>query len=184
MRERQPKRANQRSGSSWITERIGELYTHETRRLELYVRSMNPQVGIHGPQERVLECLRQLDDQGVVDSVTISVWGSHIALEGEAAQTGVGRTALDTVERIRQWAVDHDASVEQFFDERQVNCQMTGESYSVLVPPSMCLLAYADDELLAVAPCTKDGETMNLWDCLGALEREATVTLPAAESGA
>ncbi|MDG5776820.1 HTH domain-containing protein [Haloarculaceae archaeon H-GB11] len=168
--------------TTWLESSVADLTEHDSIRLELYVRSLTPTVGIHGPQERVLERLRALDSEDVVDACTVNVWGSHIALEGEATQTSVGRTALDTVAHVREWASSNEIDVEPFFDERTVDCEMTGESYSVLVPPSMCLLVFGDDKLSCVVPCSRAGRTVSLSEFLTAVENELTARVRPIES--
>ncbi|MEA5409964.1 HTH domain-containing protein [Haloarculaceae archaeon H-GB2-1] len=61
--------------TTWLESSVADLTEHDSIRLELYVRSLTPTVGIHGPQERVLERLRALDSEDVVDACTVNVWG-------------------------------------------------------------------------------------------------------------
>jgi hypothetical protein len=139
----------------------------DTRRVELFVRSLSP--ATPNPATAQLPRLRRLADEGTLD-LTVSVWGREVGLSTTAGRTDPGTCVLDRVAAAREWADDNDVSVEPFFETREVDSTLTGESYTALVLPTACLAEYDGDELVHVAPYATDSAVHAVSDRVDALE--------------
>ena len=148
----------------------------DPRRVELFVRSLSPQSG-RSPGTTQLHRLRRLADEGVVD-LSVSVWGREVGLSTTAARTDAGEFVLDRVAAFREWADEHDVCVEAFFETREVDSGLTGESYTALVLPAACLAEYRDGGLVHVAPYTTDTAVHTVADRVSALEASAEDAAP------
>ena len=139
-------------------------------RIELYVRSLRPD-GAHARQEAVIERLERLEAAGVVESVSVIVWGKQVARGTAGARTDEGEFILNRVAEFTQWALSNNVSLESFH-------QMVGnESYEAIVLPVMGLAEYRGGELVHVAPCTEGEVVHSIPDRLDRLERgEPAVT--------
>jgi len=142
--------------------------TTDPRRVELFVRSLSPKTG-RSPATAQLDRLRRLADEDVVD-LSVTVWGREVGLSTTAARTDAGEFVLDRVANFREWADDHDVCVEAFFETREVESGLTGESYTALVLPVACLAEYRDGELVHVAPYTTDSAVHTVSDRVTTLE--------------
>jgi hypothetical protein len=140
--------------------------------LELAVRTLSPR-GCKRRQDEVVRRLNGLVERGVVDDVSVTVWGERVATTTADAETEHGREVLDTVAAFREWAADHGRSVDRFFETRETHSEFTGESYAALELPAMVLAEYRDGELSWVSPCV-DGEAVyTVGDRLATLEGAA-----------
>lgn len=141
--------------------------TNPEFRVELFVRSLAPS-GAYERQKRIVDRLSRLSTAKHVVSVSSTVWGNRICPEA-ALRLSTGRSILEDIERVRTWADQHDASLDPFFDEYEVQT-MTERSYTVIVPPVICLAVSAGDDLWGVFPYAKDGETYTVADGLDLIE--------------
>jgi hypothetical protein len=146
--------------------------TTDPRRVELFVRSLSP--ADRSPTETQLHRLRRLADEDAVD-LSVSVWGREVGLSTTAARTDAGEFVLDRVAAFREWADAHDVCVETFFETREVDSGLTGESYTALVLPVVCLAEYRDDEVHHVAPYTTGSAVHTVADRISALETASDV---------
>lgn len=132
-------------------------------RVELYVRSLSPDDG-RGPQFAVLSELRSLEDAGWIDDLCVTVWGRRIGLSTTAARTDDGEAILDAIAAFRSWAAANDRSLEPLLATREVTSEITGESHTSLVLPTMMLAEYRDGELHHVVPYAEDGSVTTVAD--------------------
>ncbi|MFT4923701.1 MAG: hypothetical protein ACI8XM_002931 [Haloarculaceae archaeon] len=139
-----------------------------TRRVELYVRSLASRTG-EGPQERAIDCLRQFDTGGFVDSFTIRVWGNQIGLTSTAVETDRGADILDRIGAFREWASRNDVSLEAFFDSRETESHLTGESHTSLRLPVLVMAEYEGDDVAYVTPHERDDTVHTVDDRLDEL---------------
>jgi hypothetical protein len=107
--------------------------------------------------------------------LSVSVWGREVGLSTTAARTDAGEFVLDRVAAFREWADAHDVCVETFFETREVDSGLTGESYTALVLPVVCLAEYRDDEVHHVAPYTTGSAVHTVADRISALETAVDV---------
>jgi len=147
------------------------LDSTETYRVELYVRSLAP-TGAYERQMEVLDRLECLAERGRVESVSSAVWGNRICPRTDLCDE-TGHSILEDIDRLRAWAADHDASLDPFFEEREVN-SLVERAHTVIVPPVLCLAVHDGEGLRGVFPCAKDGETYTVADGLDALENAAS----------
>lgn len=140
--------------------------------LELAVRTLSPR-GCQRRQNEVVRRLNALAERGVVDDVSVSVWGDRVATTTADAETDHGREVLDAVASFREWADDHGLSVDPFFETRESHSEFTGESYAALELPAMVLAEYRDGELSWVSPCVDGEEAYTVGDRLATLEGTA-----------
>jgi hypothetical protein len=132
--------------------------TTESRTLTLYVRSLAP-AGLQSHHETVFERLDGLKAAGVIDDYSVRVWGKSVSPDA-AEWTDSGQAIWEQLARFREWADDNDASLRSFFDEEAVHSELTGQTYTRVLLPTMTLAEYEGDELRFVAPCS-DGETVH-----------------------
>lgn len=143
-------------------------------RMELYLRSFAPS-GASDRQRAVMEDLYRLHREGVAEA-DVTVWGGRISPR-TAAVTEEGRNYLDAIEAFRRWEAESDASLNGAFDERTSET-LVEEPHPVVVPPTMCLAVYEDDDLWGVFPCTRDGEDRTVADCLDSFLRAGAPETP------
>jgi len=148
--------------------------TTDPRRVELFVRSLSPRTG-RSPPETQLDRLRRLAEEDTVD-LSVSVWGREVGLSTTAARTDAADFILDRVADFRDWSDTHDVCVETFFETREVESGLTGESHTALVLPVVCLAEYRDDELCHVAPYTTGTAVHTVADRISALESDIDVS--------
>lgn len=144
----------------------------DTDRVELYVRSLCPQ-GMHGSQETVIERLERLDEADVLSQFEVRVWGHQVALSTASSRTEAGENALARYGLFKQWADEHDRSINSFFDVRTVESELLDERYTAVVFPALTLAEFRGDELVHMAPSSDGEEISTVGDRLDALEARA-----------
>ena len=146
----------------------------DTRRsIELFVRSLAPN-GATQQQEAILSRLDQLDERGVVDNYTVTIWDERIVPESLAAQSGTGREIGETVDQFQAWADERDVSLDRFFIDQTIHSAITGDRYSAIALPVFALAEYEDGELRSVTPHERDKGTLTVEDRLELLGEQAT----------
>lgn len=147
--------------------------TTSTYRVELFVRSLAP-TGATDQQSAAIADLERLEEEGVIETYSVTVWGNRICPE-TAEATDFGRSLLEKVDRFRRWGRDNGVSLEPYFQRREIR-SMVDEPYAAIVPPLMCLAVYDDaGELWGVFPCLKDEERCSIFDCLQSFEESDAV---------
>ncbi len=119
--------------------------------IELFVRSLTPS-GAAPRQEAVLDKLDRLDERGVVEEYSITVWGEQIAPDTLAAETKTGERIVNTVAAFEEWADEHGVSVDRFFTEQSIGSSVTDERYTAISLPVIAMAEYVGGELRAVTP--------------------------------
>jgi hypothetical protein len=140
--------------------------------LELAVRTLSPR-GCRDRQTEAVRRLNALADRGVVDDVSVTVWGDRVPTTTEEAETDHARSVLDAVDEYAGWAADHGLSVDPFFETREAHSAFTGESSTAMELPAMVLAEYRGGELYWVSPCVDGEETYTVGDRLSTLENTA-----------
>lgn len=146
-------------------------YTHTPpRTVELWIRSFVP---VATPRcERALECVRDLEAEGVLDDVEVGVWGREFArttLSHRVPQLEVIHRRLEAFEA---WAETTDRDLEPFFTRRHVESEITGEQHVRWRLPVLALAEFTGGELVHVAPCTVDDRSVDVFDRLEALAND------------
>lgn len=147
----------------------------DTPTIELFVRSLTPS-GAAQRQEAVLDKLDRLDERGVIEDYTITVWGEQIDPNSLAAETDAGKRILDTVASFEEWADEHDVSVDRFFTEQSIGSAITGERYTAMSLPVIAMAEYVDDQLQTVTPYQGDDSIQTVADRLETLGEQTEHT--------
>ncbi|WP_424019987.1 HTH domain-containing protein (plasmid) [Halorientalis pallida] len=156
--------------SEWWNAKTRSLRSGHPPRIEVFLRSFAPPIGVREQQEAVLERLADLERQGVVETVSVDIWGKAVCPEGHCGETHAGERILDRIDEFRGWAADAEVSVESPFEERFVTSTTTDEQFLKIVLPRLCLGVYVDDDLRLVLPCQLEDETISVESFLSALE--------------
>lgn len=141
---------------------------HSTVTLELYVRSLSP-AGAREHQERTLERIATLEDDGTIAGYDVHVWGDQLCLSAAATRTDAGQFVRNRVSEFKQWARENDVSFEGGFDAREVASAFTGEEHTVIEFPVTTLAEFRGDDLVSVAPGKRGESTYTVVDRLDAL---------------
>lgn len=144
--------ASASANTDWTAHRRSVRESEDVR-VEVFLRSLGAPVGCQDQQSTVIRTLDRLEEAGVVSASTVSVWGDRIYLSDRCSRTPVGEFVLGKIDEFTGWARERDG-VELEFERREVDSSITGETYEMIRPPSVCLAVYAADELTGVFPCS------------------------------
>lgn len=139
----------------------------EDIRVEVWMRDLSPPPG--DPRKNVLSRLRAFEAEGVVGEVSVRVWGKNLTVSREGADEG-STVIRERVSEFQTWAKRNGHSLEPAFRWRDQSSMVSEERNEVIRLPLQCLAVYAGDNLLGVFPCSMDGETNTVGDCLARLE--------------
>ena len=145
-----------------------QLTSTEGRHVELYVRSLASGEG-HERQEEAITRLQSLVADGPLDGFDVRVWGAGVCPSSCGAETDVGRTVLDRLDRIEQWAADTDRSVDAVLRTDEHRSFITNETHEVTRFPVLALAEFEGGELVGFAPCYEGGRFVSVADRLDAL---------------
>jgi hypothetical protein len=137
--------------------------TSDTYRVELYLRGDT--YGTYEAQERVLERLQELDEEGALEMVGCDEWQAIQTREYEHREG-----ALATYEEFQDWARHNDARLEPAFQQRMHTGLDRTEVTPIIVFPVISLAVYEAESLQAVFPCGTEKEQYTVQDCLVAFE--------------
>lgn len=144
-----------------------------SRNVELYVRSLAP-CGTRNEQDTIIERLLDLEEEGAVDEVDLTVWGNAVCLDGTSADVGTGKRVAERIQDFHSWSERGEASLEPFFNFSIVDSSIYGDTFRRVIPPHRCLAVYEDDQLQEVYPSTVNGTARTLQEGLQALEGDET----------
>lgn len=135
---------------------------------------------VSGRQIDVMDRVSTLDSAGALADFEVETWPDKVVYSGHNERSDV----VQTYERIRAWADDHDRAIEPPFERRTVT-SLVGRTEEILTLPVLCLLVYEDDVLRGVFPSEDDDRTWKIDDFLDAYESsgdlDAVDGVPAAE---
>lgn len=134
------------------------------RRAELYLRGDT--YGTFGAQQSVLNRIRRLESEEVLDDANVAGEWQRIRTMAEDRRSG----ALATYDEFADWAERNGFSLEPAFERRTRSYVGLDRVDEVVVFPVVSLAIYEDDELQAVFPCSDGSENVTVLDCLDALE--------------
>lgn len=132
--------------------------TRTERTVGLFLRP-DPELGVEGRKEAVVDELAALERAGVIDGTEVQVWGSSVRPTGPLEGSEYHDRVLDRIGAFRGWLERSGARPEFTFGRREVSSSITGEQYFVVDLPSVCLAVYDGGELAGVYP-HHDGETV------------------------
>lgn len=140
------------------------------RTLELFVRSLSSSaMGVR--IDDVLDQLDRLQAGEHFDEYTVTVWGERVSAGSIATRTDEGAFIRSRTIEFRQWARDHDITLEGGFETQTGHSAITGETHEFITLPSMVLAARREGALEWIVPSSQDEEVTSVWDRLSALER-------------
>lgn len=121
------------------------------------------------PRKKVLSRLRAFEAEGVVDEVSVRVWGKNVSVSRDEADED--RTIIrERVSEFQTWAERNGHSLEPAFRWREQSSMVSEGRNEVIRLPLQCLAVYTSDKLVGVFPCSMGGETNTVGDCLARLE--------------
>ncbi len=156
--------------SEWWSAKTRSLRSARSPRIEVFLRSFAPPIGVREQQEEILEELSRLERQGVLERVSVDVWGKGVCPDGQCGETHAGERILGRVDEFRAWAADADVPIESPFEERTVKSTTTDEQFRKVVLPRFCLGVYVDGDLQLVLPCHFGDTVFSVEDLLSELE--------------
>lgn len=168
-------RGSSDNATEWLEEKTRALRGGQPPRVEVFLRSLAPPIGVREQQERLLERLRTFERRGVFESVEVSVWGDAVCPDGCCAETPAGREVLEQARAMKRWAREADADIETTFEEKRVASSVTDERFRKIVLPRVAVGVHAGDDLELVLPCRVGEETLPVESFVDSFERAATV---------
>lgn len=117
------------------------------------------------PVNATVERLRDLEDEGIVDSLLLRSWPKEVALDAQ----GPYLELLDRYEQFEDWADRNGVSVRPPFEVRSATSLASETERGVLVTPTICLACYRDDRLAAVFPHETDEGTYTVAEAVDEL---------------
>jgi len=139
-------------------------------RVEVWMRDAAPPAD--DPRTAVLDRLRELGSRGVVEDLSVRVWGEHVAApDGEP--DGTDPPARERIAAFQRWAERNGHSLEPAFYRVERSSLVSEEGTDAIRLPLQCLAVYEGDRLVGVFPCSTADGTNTVGDCLRRLETGA-----------
>lgn len=139
--------------------------------IELFVRSQSASA-VRPQQQAVIERLASLERRGVIDEFDVRVWGAEMCLTTASEETTCYTETIDRLEAFETWASRAGVSLDRTFQHRDRQSTVTGEDYTAIIVPVMCLVVYRDGELRCVSPHDDEAVTRTVHDVLDCLAAE------------
>ena len=147
----------------------------DARQVTFYVRG--DMFGANDQQNAVVDRLRELDADDVIEGYDVKVWNSRVRLTDAETPAEV-----EQYRAFESWGADVGVDIDPFFTVRERDSFIDGTARELILPV-MCLAVHGDDGLEAVAPYARGDETYTVQDCLDELETPDAparrVTVPA-----
>lgn len=165
-------------------------------RVEVWTRDASPPPD--DPRATVLARLRELESEGVVDDLSVRVWGKFVpatdehdnpnasggaeesgefdesnATDGSGSPgepDGSDPPARERVAAFRRWADRDGHSLEPAFERCERSSMVSEEVTDAIRLPLQCLAVYGGDRLVGVFPCSTEDGNNTVRDCLERLE--------------
>lgn len=142
---------------------------HDAEHVRVVVWTRDRSQPADDPRRSILARLRELDAAGLVDEVSVRVWGKQVdASDGWPEETSP--PVRDRVAEFRTWAERNGHSLEPAFHRCDGSTMVSDERTEVIRLPLVCLAIYDDDRLVGVFPCSTGEGTETVGDCLRRLE--------------
>jgi hypothetical protein len=151
--------------------------------VELWVRSL-ARPAVCRQQSDLVSRLDRLADRDVIGGFDVRVWGREMVLSSGTVRTAPGRRFTNRYERFRRWADHRDASIEPFFERKDVASDITGEEFTVVVFPVVALAEFDGDEVVHVAPCDRETGVVTVQERLATIEAAGDLADPGRDGDA
>ncbi len=152
--------------TSWWESYRTDVAAGQPHRIEVFFRSLAPSQGAHDKRRRIVSQLDEASSTSSLDSYDLHVVGDGMCLCEDCAETRLARHMHDTLATLREGGSDEIEPLA--FSTRTVDSQMTGEHYTLLVPPEVSLAVYVDSSLRGVFPAAVEEVTVSVTDFLDA----------------
>lgn len=152
----------------WWKRYRSALAACESRRFEVFFRSLAPSPGAHSQHKRIIDRLDDVASGDQIDGYDITVLGEQLCLCDTCRGTQMGEYLHERLEELREWRGGGARPLS--FNERMVQCSITDEEYTILEPPNVTLAVYGDEELQGVFPAQIEGRAVGVLDFLEGVE--------------
>lgn len=134
----------------------------------LFVRSQAPSA-IRSQQQTVIEQLEQLRADGHIDEFDVHVWGTEICPDTAADGTTCHATTVHQLATFEAWAAQAEVSLARTFQRREYHSTITGDHYTSVITPLVCLAVFQAGEIQGVYPCDCEQTTYTVQTALDQL---------------
>jgi hypothetical protein len=110
----------------------------------------------------VVGALREHEEAGAIDGLTVDVWPDRVCLTDETAEAPI----FERYDRLREWAERHDASLEPAFRLAERTMTVIDSVETVLELPVVCLVVRVEGDIETVAPHSAASATYTVEDAL------------------
>lgn len=152
---------------------IDSLANFDTINVTVWARSYDVNPGF-GKQTELLSRVNTLQNEGVIDTFSVRVWGKYVATTVDALPETAGPTIRNRVAEFWSWADQNDYDLEPAFRRREMTTLTSDASADIIDLPMLCLEVRNGERLVVVSPCQIDGETYSVLDCVDQLESLST----------
>lgn len=143
--------------------------------IEIYFRSVS-RPNAHEYQEGLLERVRELDRQDVVDEFGVTLVGEKICSCESCRKIEKVQERLEEIEQWREWAASNGVTLS--IDEKSVRSSVMGREYEFIVLPTATLVARVGQSIQAVLPNRTEGEVVTPSEFLEGLRQTDVESLP------
>lgn len=143
--------------------------------VELYVRSLAPNGAIRS-QNRRIQRLERLREQGYIRDVDIHVVGRGVVHESCCLETSTGRLLGDRLSTITDWAGINDAEIPGVETTTVSASPLQPTSYTITTVPRNLCLEFQSGRLQCVSPATVDETHFSVDAHFDAIEGSAIET--------
>lgn len=143
----------------------------QQKHVKLFVRA-DTELGCETQKQSVLDRLDDLESDDQFDSYEVHVWASEIRPAGPLRSTPYYQTIFTHLSDFQEWAEEASVSLDFAFKRKTLSCEITGETYSVLSLPSMCLAVYEGPTLSGVYPHSTNDTLRTISGYLSQVESE------------
>jgi len=144
--------------------------------IEIYFRSIC-RPNAHEYQEELLERVRELDRQDVIDRFDVTLVGEKICSCESCRKIEKVQERLEEIEQWRQWAANNGVALS--VDEKSVRSSVMGQEYEFIVLSTATLVARVGQSIRAVLPNRTGGEVVTPSEFLEELRQTGVESLGA-----
>jgi hypothetical protein len=145
----------------------------DTINITVWTRSYDVNPGV-GKQTELLSRMNTLQNEGIIDTLSVRVWGKYVATTVDSLPETAGPTIRSRVAEFWSWADQNEYNLEPAFRRREMTTLTAEASTNIIDLPMLCLEVRNGERLVVVSPCQIDGETYSAVDCVDQLESLGT----------
>lgn len=122
--------------------------------------------------ESIIDRLKACVSEGHIDDYTITVWGERVSTDRAVSRTEQGGLIHNRIAEFRQWASDHDVTLEGGFERRTIHSSITSETHEFITLPSVALASRHDGDLEWVVPSSDESGMTTAMDRLESITND------------